>query len=916
VLERVARFVARRAGACVTVILLVTVVAALQIVDPTSGKLRIDVDASGNALLPHDDPAVEYYRGWREKFGSDETLVVALAADELFTADRLRRVARITARVGQIEGVERVVSLSTALHIHGTAEGLEIGPFFETVPEDAQALARIKNEVLGNPIYAGNLISPDATATALLVYLREMTERELLASGLVDTIRVAAEEESGDALRVWVTGTPALKVVTTRLMEQSSSRTLPLTMIVLGGVLVFAFRTVRGVLVPVVAILISIVCTLGFVARYGGTLNLVTSLVPPLLATLGLSYSMHVVSEYYQTLRRHGGSRPYREQIGETLHEVMLPEILCGITTGVGFISLAISPLDAIREFGIYSTVGVVITTLVSLVFIPAAFAVLGPPRGLTRRAPRGEGEDAFERVAGSVARFDVRNRRGIFVAAAILLAIALAGVPRIQVGTEHINKFPPDAPVRLDFEAVNERFGGANPFYVVLETDYPEGFKEPVNLREVESLQRWLESQPEIGGTTSIVDYLKLINRGFHENAPEWLAIPESRKLASQLLLFGANEEIERFADTRFQTANVMVRSKAIDSTEIAALVSRIDARLAELPSHLRARVTGNPVLINATIDAVMGGQLSSLFTALAPIYLVLAALFVSFRTGLLALLPNVMPIAAYYGALGWSGVNLAPGTSLVGPMVLGIAVDDTFHYMERFRGDAQRLADDRAAVVTALKASLRPVTLTATTLCLGFLTFLWSDLRTQAEVGAMAAFTLGFALLCDLFLTPALCAGLRIATLWDTLTLDLGPSPQTTIPLLAGLTPRRARLVAQMSSLLDLPAGQQLIRVGEPGRELYVVIDGRLRAWVERDGGPVELATHSRGDVVGEVGLFQHRRTANVDVTERARVLRITPESLDHLARRYPRIAARVHRNLGEILASRLAKLTGRLH
>jgi hypothetical protein len=205
--------------------------------------------------------------------------------------------------------------------------------------------------------------------------------------------------------------------------------------------------------------------------------------------------------------------------------------------------------------------------------------------------------------------------------------------------------------------------------------------------------------------------------------------------------------------------------------------------------------------------------------------------------------------------------------------------------------------------------------VTYTSIALCLGFLVLTSSELRMQAQVGAMACFALAFAWLSDFFITPALCSNLKIATIWDALTLDLGKSPQKTIPLFKDLSNFQARIVARMASIRSVSAGERLIEIGQPGFEMYAVIDGKLQASIEGKSGRIALDAHTRGDVVGEAGLFFARRTANVDAVEDSRLLSITQRDLETLRRRYPRIAARVFRNLNEILATRLVHATDRL-
>ncbi len=890
------------------------VAAVHSIVDLRTGERRLEVDASANRLLPEGDPAREHYEYVRRLFGSDETVVVALATRDVFTAESLERLRAIGERVARIDGVHHVLSIANAVNVRGVEDGLEVGPFFEEVPRDPAALAALREEVLAHPLYAGNLVSRDGKTAALLVYLTDLPEREFTRRGIDHQIEAIAQAEKGDA-EVWLTGAPVVKAATTRRLVSDLARTIPLTVGVMAVVLLLSFRSLSGLLIPLATVAIAVIWTLAVVARFSGALNVVTVLLPALLGTVGLSYALYVVAEWREHAAHLAPGGDRGAAAVAVVRAIFLSVVVGGGTTVAGFASLGLSPIPAIREFGIYSVVGVIATMLASLTVAPALLSFTrgrpAPSAAAAEAAPPGR----FDRAVAWVSEFDVRHRTAIFAVAAGLVLLSALGATRLRVGTDYMGGFKPSNPVRLGFEAVNAKLEGANPFSVIVQADYSDAFKDPANLREIEKLEEWLEAQPEIGGTTSLVDYLKLINRGFHENDPAYLAVPATREEVGQLFFFGGSEELERFVDSRFQIANVLVRARVIDSAEMADLVARIEARLRELPARLSATPTGNPVLLNRALDDIMRGQAWSMVTALLLIYAMLSLMFLSPRIGLIALIPNVMPVAVYFGALGFTGITLNPATTLVGPMALGIAVDDTIHFIDRFTREARRLADERAAAVAALAAVARPATATALALCLGFLALATAESQTAIQVGAMAALALGFAWLTDVFLTPALCSGVRIATLWDVLTLDLGPEPQRELPLLAGLSKRRARVVALMSSIVEVRAGERLIRQGDRGEELYVVIDGKLRAFVDEAGGPVELRAHGRGDVIGEVGLFHATRTANVEATSDARLLRVTQASLERLSRRFPRTASVVHRNLNEILASRLADVTGRL-
>jgi predicted RND superfamily exporter protein len=574
----------------------------------------------------------------------------------------------------------------------------------------------------------------------------------------------------------------------------------------------------------------------------------------------------------------------------------------------LGFASLAISSVLAIRGFGIWSVVGVSATTIVALTFLPAALVALGPARR-TPLAPQGGRIDAF---AERLAHFDVRHKRWIFGVAIAVLVIAVAGALRIRVDNLYIKDFAADAPVRTDYEAINERLGGANALMIIVEADEDFAFTRPENLAALRDLQSWLEAQPEISVTTSIADVVMLLNRAFHDDDPAAFAIPDEARATRQLLFFGGDEVTRGFADKKLRTVHVAARSRVADSEPASALQRRITQRLQQLPAGLHGRVTGDAVLLARTVDEIARGQLESIATALLTIYLTLSALLMSFRVGLIALLPNLLPIAVYYGVLGLFDIPLGLATSLIGSIALGIAVDDTVHYFTRFNLDARRLGSEHDATVATLRSLIRPVTFTTAGLCLGFLMLTFSEMRSQVQFGLLAAFTLAVAWMLELTLSPALCSSVRLVTLWDLLGLDLGDKPEREVPLFEGLSGRQARIFALMSALETKPAGTRLCSEGEPGNDMFVVIDGELSASLPRDGGRVEFARMRRGETVGEIAIFSGLRSADVDVVADARVLRFDDAALGRLRRRYPRIAAVVNHNLARLLAERVMNTT----
>jgi predicted RND superfamily exporter protein/CRP-like cAMP-binding protein len=877
------------------------------LVDTRTGKLRVMMDPSVDRLLPAGGRDREVYEHARKLFGSDEAVVVALGTEDVFTPSMLERIVRLTRELEALEGVQRVLSLATALNIHNAEGDLRIAPFLDSIPQDAAALERLRAQATRSSIYGGELVSTDGRTTALLVYLDRMSDRDLIESGVVPRIEgtVRAVVDNGE---VWFSGPPYMKARGSEILLHELSFMLPLIIVALAFILFVSLRSLRGVLVPLAAIVVALLWTVGTLAWLGQTFDLVTSAVPALVLTVGFSYAIHVVASFHADFEGDDPPEGGRQAVRRTLAHVALPILVTAITTGAGFLALALNPIVSVQLFGLFSMLGVFYAVLATLTLSPALLALLPPPRA--SRAPALAA--GLDRLSGFLARHAVDRRGRQFAIWGAVLVLALLASTQIRVGTEVMTGFHEDLPLRQSYEAINARLGGANELQILLESDVTEAFLIPANLAQLEALQTWLEEQPEIGSVQSIVDYLKLLNHTLHDDDPAYLRLPETRGLVTELMFFGASPETQRFLDARSQTANIRIRAKVGDTDSIGDLVSRIQARLAALPPHLRGQVTGSIAMLSSSVNDVARGQRLSLALAFGLIFLVLALTFTSVRVGLIALLPNALPIVVYFGALGLTGVTLNATTSLVGCLALGIAVDDTIHFFVRFNGAARRLGDETRAAAVALRELIRPVSFTTLGLCIGFLVLTLSQIRGQVEFGLLAAFTLAVAWLVDVTLTPALCSRLRIVTLWDLLTTDIGREPHRSIEIFDGLSATRARIVALMGRLIDAPAGQSVFHAGEPGSGLFVVISGEVRTWVSRREGEVTLGRYKRGECIGEVGFFQGEHSVHCVVEQDARMLRISAECLEALGRRYPRAAATLQGNLNKILAARLGLRT----
>lgn len=882
--------------------LLVLIVATLW--QDTRGRpLVLQLDPALPALVPDSGDAVAFYEQFRRRHGDDDLLIAVWRSPRLFTPEVLAQLREFTARVERLPGVLRAYGFANAPAVRVDEGVIEIDAWLREVPAAPAPLAALRERALADPLIGGNLLARNGEATLLAIeFDRELSPEGLIA--LADQVAAVSRETAGE-IEHFLTGPAYVRIEISRFLRTDLARVLP---IAIGGTLLvagLAMRTLHGLVLPLLVTLGAMTTTVALFLRLGYAFNFVTVLVVPVIFIVGFAYSVHMVTAIDERLE--GGETPVRAA------SLALRAVAGTLTMNaglelVGFLSFLTSAIPAIRVFGAFAAVGIVVSWLGALCFVPAVLSLHAV------RPARRSGRGWLGACAARVVAFDLRHRRLLLFGMPLTVLLVAAASTRIEVGTDYLAVLPERTGVARDFAQASTDFGGLVPVQVVIESDVPNLFKDPAQLAVILELQRWLAAQPEVGGVTSLVDYLAVLHRAFVPAAGS--ALPASRELTDQLLLLGAGNEVERFADVRFASTVLQVRAKPAASAELAALIERMEARFKELPSHMRGRVTGSAVLLVDAIDDITWGQLSSLATTALVIYAVLALIFGSLRVGALALLPNLMPIAVFFGVLGLTGLPLDVTTSLVAPIVLAIVIDDTVHFLARFNAEARRSADETTGLGRAMDATVRPVAFSTAGLIVGFLALSASELNNQAVFGCLAAFTMLVAWLIDLSFTPALASRMRFVTLWDTLSVDLGcAAPQDTIPLFHGLSARQAKTAAVLGAMLEFGPGERVQRHGGEAREIFVVVEGDLVARVPHEDGATEIRRFTRGDLIGVASLFQGRHFADVEALSKVRVLRLREACLRRIQARYPRIGAQLYRNLSAIIAQRLADVVVRV-
>lgn len=874
------------------------------------------LDSSVESLLPTNDPEKAYYSEVRQQFGSDEIGVIGVLADNVYTPPVLQKMQRLTEAIRQIPEVKNVISLTNAPDII-TSVARESARLVPDVNAPHAAMADLKRRLAEQPVYLKNLVSADGRAAAINIFFENLGDDEFFRRGVDDRIQALVEKETGPE-KLYYTGLPHFKVHSTRAMWADLTLFIPLTLLLLIVVLFLSFRSLRGVLLPTITVMVSLVWTLGLMTFAGSSLSLGNMALPPLVLVLGTAYSLHVVAEYYELARP---GRVVAEVVAETLRTTTTPLFIAALTTVIGFLSLAANSIVSIRELGIYASVGITIAFLLSIVLVPALLVLLPLPATHAEAfSPR------VSAVLRALATLSSRHRRLVIAVSLLIVSISAWQGATIQVGSDFQSFFRETDPIRQATDAINRALVGSMTFYVVIEGEEKDIVKKWDSLWRVKNLQLYIDSLPGVEKTVSFVDYCELIDRGIQEiplepaegevvEAPPpevkttFWSNPAQLPGVMRIVFLNAASVTSVINHPNYTRTTILVRTSLSRSSDIAALVEKIETFAgSHFPPELRAHPTGNLILLTRTTGSIVNGQIWSLALTASIIFVLMSAMFLSTRVGLIAMVPNIFPLFVFFGLMGMTGTELNFGTNIIASIALGVAVDDTIHIMMRLSAAIRTTSDQEHALLETLSTVGKPALYASLVLCLGFFTLCFSTFVPIREFGFLSGVTILVGLVGEIALLPALLATTPIITLWDLLHVKLGKDPHKTISLFANLRPSQAKIVALMGELKTFPRGQAIIRSGETNSAMFVMISGRAEVRVATAGQPRILWVMQRGDVFGVTSLIgSEERLSEVVALEDVEVLAMD-ERFRTRVWRYPRTAARIFFNLSTTLVGLL--------
>lgn len=878
---------------------------------------RVKIDPSGEGLMLEKAPARDYYEKVKQKFGADTQTIVVIKADDVFAPPVLRAVQRISDALEKTEGVTRVESLTTVKNIKGDGNTLNTDPLVERQIPTAEAdLRRIRQDALSHPVFIKNIVSPDGKATGVIAYTDSKGKGEQYHQRVVERVDALIQQASAPGLTLYQIGSSLQKATYWEYMKADQLTLIPLSLGVLFLTLFLGFRTPQGVAIPMVTGIVSLAWAVGLMTLTGLPLNALTAIVPSMLIAIGFTEDTHMISEYHRLVAQ---GKERSAAIREMLEQTALPMLITTVTTALGFMTLVLTNITMLIQFGWAAAMGITANFVVTVILMPFMLRVWPVPRRFHTAALKDEStQGVIPRLMDWLAGRILRHRLAIVAATGLILVGSLVSWYNVRVDTDYLSFFPERSVIRQRAKDIHNSLAGIVPFYIVIETGREDGVKDPELLRKIVALQEWLAKTGKVDKTISLADYLRKMHREMNGGDPRFEVIPDTLEEVAQYLLTLEGNELSKYVDFNASTANVLVRHNLSSSWMFSELRKPLEEYLAKaFPQPVTVRLTGESILINDASDFMAINEFTSFGTILLIIGLIHAGLFFSLRAGFLSLIPNVIPILTNFGVMGLLGIPLNTGTAIVATIAIGIAVDDTVHHMVTYSRELNEHHDPVVAMRRTMQSQGRPIIYVSLALAAGFFVLSFSNFVPIAQMGLLSGIVILVAMVSEMVLTPLLMVSTRLATLWDMVMLKMDPDVVRSAPLLRGLNRWEARKVVLLGVLKSLEPGEYAVRKGETGTAMYMVVSGRLRASdVGADGRERTLSHLTPGMVFGEVALVgEGTRIAHVIAESPSEVLALDFKSLEGIRKRFPFTGAKLFRNVAAILGERLKDTTAAL-
>tara|TARA_R110002072_G_scaffold7503_2_gene40702 strand:- start:468257 stop:470662 length:2406 start_codon:yes stop_codon:yes gene_type:complete len=721
-------------------------------------------------LLPDDHEVNVEYNKFLDQFGEEGNLIIMGVKDStLFTPKNFRAWTQLSAGLKKFEAVDLTLSVGDLQKLKKVEDSTSFAlvPFIQDSILSEEILKEYRYELFNKlPFYKGLVYSPNKQGVRTAVYLKKdiintALRRDFIVNDLIPAIE-NFENETG--ITVHTSGMPYIRTLNSQNIIDEIGMFIGAALLVTSLIFFFFFRSFRATLISMVTVIIGVIWAFGILGLLRYEITVLTALIPPLIIVIGIPNCIFLINKYQQEIKLHGNQAKSLQRV---IAKVGNATLMTNVTTASGFATFILTNSKLLKEFGIVASINIIAIFILSLFIIPIVYSYMSVPKykHLKHLNKRWIGSfvDWMERM--------VREHRiAIFIAAIVLLCGSIIGMNNIKISGSIIEDMPKSKPFFQDIKFFEQEYEGIMPLEILVDTKRKKGVMKLATLKRMDELQEYIEEVPEFSKPLSVVDLVKYSKQAYYNGNPEYYQLPNSQE-RTFILSYAKNSArstnlLSSYVDTTGQYARITTFMKDTETERYDRLEEDLIAKIEKIfpPERYEVTVTGKALVFQKGTKYLVTNLVISLSLAILLIALFMAWMFRSFKMILVSLLPNLLPLIITAGLMGLLGVPIKPSTILVFSIAFGISVDDTIHFLAKYR---QELIANNWRIKKSVYAALRETGVsmfyTSIVLFFGFSVFTISSFGGTVALGALVSATLLFAMLANLLLLPALLLSLE---------------------------------------------------------------------------------------------------------------------------------------------------------
>ena len=732
---------------------------------------NLQIVINPNTMLPQTHPSVIATNLAEALFGSKHVVVIGISSADggsALTPRLLTTLGLLSQTISGLPGVKghtlMSVTANKAKAISGTAEEMRVEPLLDS-PLDASAIARLQERIATNPIYQGTLVSEDGRLVTLSFAIQadQGGFRKIM-----DGVQKAIDKQSSADLKIAASGSPVFFAAVERFAQRMAIL-FPIALLIIGLIHLEAFRTVQGLILPLLTALLAVIWGLGVMGALGVSMDAFNATTPILILAVAAGHAVQILKRYYEEYDKLCAgtiidSPQYlnNQAIIESLSRIAPVMLTAGGVAALGFFSLVTFDIATIRTFGVFTGLGILSALFIELTFIPALRSYLATPVINTKAAPRGL--RFWDKLADQLTTLIVK-RSGLILSVFVLIT-ALSSIGLLFLSKENSTKsyFGSQLSLYQDDDFLNRKLAGTNTLYVVFQGENADSLKDPDTLRMIEDTQRFIEEQPDVGKTTSIVDFIKQMSQSMNGGKPQFYRVPDAQDMVSQYLLLysmsGDPTDFDAYIDYDYRNASLIVWAKNDSSTYSAELVKAIRGYVQNrLPPGMTVQIGGSVPQSSALSEALVEGKIKNVFQMMGVILLAGTLVFRSWIGGVYLVVPLAVTVLVNLGVMGVTGIPLNTPNSVACAMAIGVGADYAIYILYRMREELLRLNDYDLALRETMRTAGKAVAYVAIAISGGYSVLMFSfNFYVHIWFGFLIVLSMIVSALCALVLIPAL--------------------------------------------------------------------------------------------------------------------------------------------------------------